>query len=474
VRDINPPADPTVAGTNPIEVGPQTANGIDDILDPRSRVRAMTLLSTPGRRALPAALNGDRLVRDLLFLATFLLAWFTVSPFPDLGDPRLLEPSTQGDLLNQAATVLLTGALLAYILTMRTSLLPRVVTLPLVLTLIAFAISALLSYYPGLAARRVVLAIFTLCQASALLLLPYGREHFARLLAVAALIVLAVCYFGVTFIPQLSIHQITDLSEPNLAGDWRGFFAHKNGAGASMALLIFIGIFICRAWSRFTGILVVVLAAVFLYFTRDKSSLNLLPVVLALSYLIPRIRSTFLALSLVLGVPLLINLLTLGSVAFEPIKTLIYGIMSDPTYTGRDVIWRFALDHVAERPLFGFGFEAFWGTPDLIGAWNYLVSWGYRASDAHNGYLNLAVTTGLVGLVLALWWIVAQPFADYRRAFALGTDRALTTLFLQIWLFGLCLAGFESVFFRGGSEVWLLMAASIIGIRFQTIARNFA
>jgi O-antigen ligase len=431
----------------------------------------MTPVSTPGGRAAPIV-DGDRLVRDFLFLATFLLSWFTVAPFPDLSDPRLLEPSTQGDLLNQAATVLLTGALAAFALTKRTSLLRRMVTLPLVLTIVAFGISALLSPYAEVSARRVVLAIFTIFQASVFLLLPYGREHFARLLAIAALVVLAACYFGVAFIPHLSIHQASDLAEPELAGDWRGLFAHKNGAGASMVLLIFIGIFVCRTWDRLAGILIIVLAGVFLNFTHAKSALNLLPATLVLSYFIPRLRHALSALAVVLGLLILINVLTVGSVMFEPIRNFIGTFLSDPTYTGRDEIWSFALENIAQRPLFGFGFEAFWRTPELLAAWNYHESWGLRASDAHNAYLNLAVTTGLVGLTLALWWIVVQPFADYRRAHVLGADRALTTLFLQIWIFGLCSSGFESEFFRGGSEVWFLMVASIVGLRFQTLARN--
>jgi O-antigen ligase len=432
----------------------------------------MTTASAPARYSAAAFADGDRLARDILFVATFLLAWFTVAPFPNLSDPRLLEPSTQGDLLNQAATVLLTGTLAAYAFFKRAWLLPRVVTLPLVLTFMAFAISAVLSPHADVAGRRIVLAMFTIFQASVLLLLPYGREHFARLLAVVALVVLAACYFGVAFIPRLSIHQATDIAEPGLAGDWRGFFTHKNGAGASMVMLIFIGIFICRAWNRLAGTLIIVLAAIFLYFTHAKSPVNLLPVALLLSYCIPRIRSAVLALALVLAVPVVINLLTVGSVMFEPVRNFIAGFMPDPTYTGRNEIWLFALDNIAKRPLFGFGFEAFWGMPDLVSAWNYLESWGYRASDAHNGYLNLAVTTGLAGLACALWWIIVQPFADSRRAVAPGADRALTTLFLQIWMFGLCLSGFESEFFRGGSEVWILMVMSIIGMRFQTLAES--
>ena len=63
-----------------------------------------------------------------------------------------------------------------------------------------------------------------------------------------------------------------------------------------------------------------------------------------------------------------------------------------------------------------------------------------------------------------------QPFADLRRA--RDTDRALTTLFVQIWLFGLYLGCFESVFFAGGSAVWFMVVAAIAGLRFQTAAKS--
>ena len=433
----------------------------------------MTTLSTLDHAVPQEIAGGERLVRNFLFLATFLLAWFTVSPFPDLGQ-QAPAGGTGGDLASQASAILMTGALALYVLLKRPPLLTRAVTLSLILTLAAFAVSAVLSSYPDVAGRRLVLAIFNIFQAVVLVLLPYGREHFARLLALAAIIILAACYFGVAFLPQFSIHQATDIAEPGLAGDWRGFFTHKNGAGAGMVLLIFIGIFIYRAWNRTIGIGIVLLSAVFLYFTHSKSPINLLPVVLLISYLVPRLRSGVVAFGLIAGVPLMLNLLSVGSVMFAPIRDLIAHVMSDPTYTGRDVIWQFALDHVRQRPLFGFGFEAFWGMPDLVADWNYLESWGYRASDAHNGYLNLAVTTGLVGLGLSLWWIIAQPFADYWRGRFQASDRPLVTLLLQIWFFALCLGCYESAFFVGGSGQWFLTMSAIVGLRFRTLAKSTA
>ncbi len=436
------------------------------------------------RRTLPAAGPAsapalspaflDRLLRDFLFLATILLTWFTVAPFPDWSDPRLLEPSSEADPVKQAVTLWLTGALAIYALSKRTSLVFRAASLPLMLTFGAFAISAVLSPYPDLAGRRIVLAGMTLFQTVMLLLLPQGREHFARLLAAAALIVLGACYFGVVYMPQLSIHQATNVTEQGLAGDWRGFFAHKNDAGASMALLIFIGMFVARAWNWLAGAAIVLFAAIFLYFTYDKSSLGLLPVALTVAFFAQRLRSTAAVFACVVGVPLLINLLTVGSVMFEPINHLVAGLVWDPTFTGRDDIWRFALEQAAQRPLFGFGFEAFWDSPSVVDSWKYLGSWAFGASHAHNGALNLLVTTGFVGLTFALWWIVAQPFANFLRLRRAQQDDALTTLFLQLWVFGLCLSGIESVFFKGGNEIWFLMAVSIFGLRFKTIATNVA
>ncbi|MBX9774380.1 MAG: O-antigen ligase family protein [Xanthobacteraceae bacterium] len=412
-----------------------------------------------------AAGDLERALRSVLFLAAFLVTWITMAPFPDLGDPKVLEPVADGNALNQLVTLGMTGTLAAFLLVRHARAALLALTLPLVLTLAWFAVSVVFATHPDLAGRRLILAGFMICNSIALLLLPVSREHFARLLTLAALVVLALCYAGVLLRPQYSIHQPTDVVEPILAGNWRGAFAHKNGAGAAMTLLIFIGIFVARVSNRSLGIAIVALAAFFLVFSQAKSPLLLLPIVLLLSWLVLTLRSPGLTVALVIGVPLGINLLTVGSVMFPGIEALLSIFMSDTTYTGRNEIWGFALNHVGQRPVTGFGFQAFWGTSDLVVSGSIRESWAYRASDAHNGYLNLAVMTGVVGLVLALTWIVAQPLADVIRNNTNRTD-PLTMMFVQIWLFGVLLCGFESLLFAGGSALWAMMIMSIVGLRY--------
>jgi O-antigen ligase len=419
----------------------------------------------PGRAV---GLDGDLIARSMLFLAAFVLIWLTASPFPDLGDPKLLEPVGDGNPVSQVLAILLTLALVLFVLVKHPRMIRITASPMLVLTLAWFALSAAASPFPALAGRRLVLAVFTILQAAAFLLLPRDRHHFSLLLAVAALLILLVCYAGVLFAPELSIHQMSDLAEPDLAGDWRGAFTHKNGAGAAMVVLIFIGIFVVRSFNPVIGAAIIALAGTFLVFTASKSSLRLLPVVLAASFLTFQInRPPAAKLALALSMPVIIGALTIGSVSSETIEGLVGAFLSDPTFTGREDIWRFTLDQIAQRPLLGHGFQAFWGTPDLVAAWSYLGSWGNRASDAHNGYLNIAVMTGLVGLALSLLWILVQPLADHMRTGPGRSAPALTALFIQMWLFGLCLSGFESVLFSNGDCIWFMMLVAVIGLRFQ-------
>jgi O-antigen ligase len=421
---------------------------------------------TWGSGSAEAAAN-DRLIRGVLFLTTILYMWLTPAPFPDLSDPKVLTPSADGHIISQAAAILVTGMLAIFAYANRLHLAIKAVTPFLLLTFLWFACTAALSAYPALAGRRLVLAMFVIFQSTVFVLLPRDRSQFVGLLATGAFAVLALCYGGVIFAPEVSIHQASDIAEPQLAGNWRGFFAHKNGAGAGMSILIIFGIYICRSLNGALGALIIALATVFLFFTESKSPIMLLPLVLIFSWLLVRLRRPLAKFIVAISVPAVLAVLTIGSVQFDAINALVGKLMSDTSFTGRNDIWEFTLAHIAQRPIFGFGYQAFWGTSELVNSWSWLDSWGFRASDAHNGFLNIAVMTGLVGLVLALGWAFLQPLHDHIRTPPDQVDPALNIMFIQLWLFFLYLCGFESELFTNGSIVWFMAAASIIGLRLQ-------
>ena len=103
----------------------------------------------------------------------------------------------------------------------------------------------------------------TICNAVALLLLPLSREHFARLLAVWRRWSSWRCATPASLLLPHYVDPPVD--RPGRARSWPATgaapFGHKNGAGAAMVLLIFIGIFVARASNRTLGIAIVALAA---------------------------------------------------------------------------------------------------------------------------------------------------------------------------------------------------------------------
>ena len=132
--------------------------------------------------------------------------------------------------------------------------------------------------------------------------------------------------------------------------------------------------------------------------------------------------------------------------------------MSDPSFTGRTDIWKFAVDHVAQRPITGYGFAAFWGTEQVVYGMTG-ATWANTASDAHNGYLDLALTIGIPGSALVTLWLIVLPLFDYYRAPEEPANAALKMLFLRICVF----AGIESCFETLFTQVGTLLAGADYG-----------
>jgi len=74
----------------------------------------------------------------------------------------------------------------------------------------------------------------------------------------------------------------------------------------------------------------------------------------------------------------------------------------DPTLTGRTVLWARADDLIAHRPLFGYGYQAIWmgQSSDTIALQRLTGITDGRTFHFHNTFRQVAVDTGLVGLVI--------------------------------------------------------------------------
>jgi O-antigen ligase len=288
------------------------------------------------------------------------------------------------------------------------------------------------------------------------------------------LIVLLACYLGVLLLPQYAIHHATDFLEPEHAGEWRGVFPHKNDAGATMVLFIFIGLYVARARSLALGGAIIVLSAIFLAFTGSKTAMGVLPIALLLSAIIGRSRKAAAGVALVVGLLVIFLLCSVGTVIFPPVRDLIQTIMPDATFTGRTEIWELGVRAVAQRPFTGYGYSSFWGTEQVVFGLGENVTWANAATDAHNAYLNLALTIGIPGMLLAVIWVVVLPIVDFCRCPADPRTAPLRMLFLRVCIYGTFASCFESSILQQVGEVWFFFMTSTFGLRYLATTRAFA
>ncbi|RVM21206.1 O-antigen ligase family protein [Sinorhizobium meliloti] len=408
-------------------------------------------------------------VGTVLFMAIFLFFWISINPFVDLTGEAVLDPSAgNSNRLNQIISLLLFTGMLGYGLVHP---LREVILQPRALLAILFSwfiFVSLVSAHPMLGIKGAILALMVTVNASVYLLLPASERHFAKMLGIGILFMLAVAYYGIVFEPQLAIHQASELREPMNAGLWRGHFPHKNSAAAAMVIAAFIGLYGMNTWSRFAGIVIVALSFVFLVNTGGKTSTAMLPAILLLALIFEKVR--FLRIPIAVGGVGLFNLFAVGSAVFAPLGDFISGLGIDATFTNRADIWRFAFGALAEQPLTGYGFKAFWQTEELVYSGGSVETWAVAAANGHNSYLDIALMTGFPGLALTLIWILFLPLRKIARIAPEREHSHLTRLFVRIWLYTIFNAGLESLFFEGGSLLWFTFMVALYGLSLQSSA----
>jgi O-antigen ligase len=411
--------------------------------------------------------------RATLFLVVLGYYWVTLQPFPDLGLLSTADPwAGNSNLLNQAVAIGLFGLLA--IVALRHPLL-REVAQPrgLLIALFGwFALTSLLAADPATALRRVVMAAMVCVGASIFLLLPRDEKQFAKLLGTGLLALLALCYWGVVFVPARAIHQSTDVVEPLLAGLWRGFYSHKNVTAEAMAFTTFAGLFVWARWSRLMGALLIGLALFFLYKTGGKTSLAMVPAMIALAWAVMRWRRA--RYPLVIGGLGLFNFVAIGSSIWPGVQKFVDSLGIDATFTDRVEIWQLAFSAIRSKPLTGYGFQSFWQTETLVYGGGNVETWAVNAANSHNAYLEAIINAGVPGLILVIVWLVLRPLGDVARAERSDNDRALTRLFVQIWLYGIFAASLESSFFANAGPIWFTILVGVFGLRYQGRAQVVA
>lgn len=102
----------------------------------------------------------------------------------------------------------------------------------------------------------------------------------------------------------------------------------------------------------------------------------------------------------------------------------------DATLTGRAQLWAFVDHRIAQRPLLGYGYKAMFAQP-WVDHW-VVDALGWDAPHAHNGYREILLDLGFVGLFRVLPILLGTLIVVVRRLIARPDTPALFAFLVVI------------------------------------------
>jgi exopolysaccharide production protein ExoQ len=268
--------------------------------------------------------------------------------------------------------------------------------------------------------------------------------------------VVTTCYLHIGILAEAVLGTFDPLSRTyRFAGTM-----HPNVQAINCALLLFASLFLAVGARRWRPVFVAIAfeAVAFLILTKSRSSLGAAAFAMVLAYVLT--AATYWRILVLVAGTAVASLAGLfgGIIApmFETVSTLGRVDTENITLTGRIPIWDQALQYIAERPILGFGYDAFWTPRHLLE----IKALGWAVPNAHSVYLDLCLGLGVTGAVLySLVLIVALARTLTRYRICKDPDSAfLVLVLLFVGLVGIT----ESIVFYGNAVTFLLMATVAI------------
>jgi O-antigen ligase len=282
-----------------------------------------------------------------------------------------------------------------------------------------------------------------------------------RVFRIAATLTLAAWALG----PVLGINLVTGESTTIKGyqvqieeGAWRGIFNHKNALGAAMALAILV------EWhgpartmkSKFSKALFLSCFAGLLALSHSITSVVCVCLTILLMSSLETFRHQY---RLIVPILLLLTICAAAVIALN--ATSITGILGrSADLSGRVELWHWVGVMILNRPMLGYGFSGFWkGASDYSDVIETRIGWS--PEYAHNGYLEVALSLGVVGLFLFLW----SAGTGLRRAVELAkTAESTQDLWPLAFLIFFLLHNLgECTILWQNSLEWAICVATIVG-----------
>lgn len=242
-------------------------------------------------------------------------------------------------------------------------------------------------------------------------------------------------------------------------GAWRGMYEQKNvlGRGAMLGLVFLYTLRTANS-IRLGLMSQLLIGSIFaLALIKSQSASSLVGAVLFVSMLRPATMvlagGPRLRLFFVMAAPVLCVVFVLSADA--ALGYILQATGKDEDLTGRVPLWLYALGDIAERPFLGYGLDSFF-IDSREGALTMAVGW--TPDQSHNGFLDMILELGVVGLVLLGGALIS---AFRRLPYAKPNSRAAAVVGVSVLLLLFAQNLTESNLYRSSNLIWLILSISV-------------
>lgn len=280
------------------------------------------------------------------------------------------------------------------------------------------------------------------------------RQQF-RLIAITLTFLLISSLLISLFLPQYGVMDGLHY------GRWSGVYVHKNLLGRVAGLgTVFFPFYAIRNRTFRLPSIGLTLLSVFLLYMAESATSYIVVIILVgciLLYQFVKTQQNFVMVMTPYIFGLLVAVLFFGFGLIE----LFFGFFErDLTLTGRTNLWPFVIEMIQRRPWIGYGYSGFWLGEN--GPSYEIWRWSWDTPHAHNGFLDIALDIGLVGLALVLFGFFrsyAQAYIFYKNAKSFNASWPIIYMTF-ILLNNLT----ESVILKTNDMYWILYIAAATSV----------
>lgn len=213
---------------------------------------------------------------------------------------------------------------------------------------------------------------------------------------------------------------------------WRGLFTHKNTLGNMTAFYILIIIIGSKKDKRLLVILKLFIASIIIWLSKSHTPIYILLICIGYLFLKKVMKRDFSWFTF-LCITFFNYLIIFKS---EYIQIILNKVGIDPTLSGRIQIYQVVRGFIQSKKYLGYGIGATWNNNDLFS--NIVNTYiGFNPNSAHNAYLDLTLSIGIIGLLIFIF-IIGSIFFMSSKRFSLGErDSNIVVLVLFLLLMSL-------------------------------------